>query len=304
MRDADVPLEPIPVEGEVAEMAFILTNGLSFRQRSRGPRLGGHTCYVFLSWHMDLEWFGGSCISRSRTEWSTLDTGGEKGHTWPSCTSDLRILELRPSCQWPCIAVVYLGTGATLQLPVTSRPCVAKTLSELTDVASMINLASFLLRFSEYPRFSSWGIRMVRALVSWFKSIAVSQRAQDRTQREATEKEDGDTKGALTKIEEELCSCRWTSFWWLDLTSSGHEEPAPLVHPQDRFRARVAKHFLLVTLMSLNAGCGPVMQKYQEPSEHVVPSLNSVVLSEKPVAERSTLVVTFALTGSQNIRNW
>ena len=57
--------------------------------------------------------------------------------------------------------------------------------------------------------------------------------------------------------------------------------------PQVKYRARVAKHFLLVTLMSLNAVYGSVIDSYQEEGvEQRSPLLNSISLTEEEVKVR------------------
>ena len=45
------------------------------------------------------------------------------------------------------------------------------------------------------------------------------------------------------------------------------KKPCSLCNPQDKHRARVAKNFLLVTLMSLNAGYGSLIEDYQRKPE-------------------------------------
>ena len=77
---------------------------------------------------------------------------------------------------------------------------------------------------------------------------------------------------------------------WM-LSAAVMTKPTPLMQPQDRLRARIAKIFLLVTLMSLNAGCGPMIQNCQQLlaggaglCPHI---LNAVALSEEQRNERS-----------------
>ena len=58
--------------------------------------------------------------------------------------------------------------------------------------------------------------------------------------------------------------------------------------PRDKVRTRVAKNFLLVTLMSLNTGYGALLERYQrEGGDTELPTLNSVTLTEEGVRGHS-----------------
>ena len=63
-------------------------------------------------------------------------------------------------------------------------------------------------------------------------------------------------------------------------------KPCSLQNPQDKLRARVAKNFLLVTLMSLNAGYGPLIESHQQHAEGEglhLPTVNSITLTDDQV---------------------
>ena len=52
--------------------------------------------------------------------------------------------------------------------------------------------------------------------------------------------------------------------------------------PRDKVKARVAKNFLLVTLMSLNVGCESLIEDYQrEGIDPDLPTLSSVTLTDE-----------------------
>ena len=71
------------------------------------------------------------------------------------------------------------------------------------------------------------------------------------------------------------------------------QKPCSLELPQDKFRARVAKNFLLVTVMSLDAGYGPLIEDYQpEPNDTGLnsPALNSVSLTGDELQDRHDLL--------------
>ena len=58
-------------------------------------------------------------------------------------------------------------------------------------------------------------------------------------------------------------------------------QPCELL-PHEKFRARVVKNFLLVTLMSLNIGYGSIIENYQrEEVDPCPPVLNSITLTEE-----------------------
>ena len=59
------------------------------------------------------------------------------------------------------------------------------------------------------------------------------------------------------------------------------KKPCELL-PHEKFRARVAKNFLLVTLVSLNVGYGSLIENYQrEEADPCPPVLNSIILTEE-----------------------
>ena len=66
-------------------------------------------------------------------------------------------------------------------------------------------------------------------------------------------------------------------------------KPCPLHQPHDKLRARVAKNFLLVTLMSLNAGYGPLIERCQQQTNDAglsPPLVSPVALSDEQVRDR------------------
>ena len=71
------------------------------------------------------------------------------------------------------------------------------------------------------------------------------------------------------------------------------KKPYSLQQPQDKLRARVAKNFLLVTLMSLNVGYGSLIEDYQrELADMGLNPLvsNSFSLTEEEAQERCELM--------------
>ena len=67
------------------------------------------------------------------------------------------------------------------------------------------------------------------------------------------------------------------------------KKPRAFQNPEDKPRARVAKNFLLATLMSLNVGRGSLIEDYQrEPEEAGLNprALNSILLTEEQAPKR------------------
>ena len=57
--------------------------------------------------------------------------------------------------------------------------------------------------------------------------------------------------------------------------------------PREKFQARLAKSFLLVTLTSLNIGYGSLIEEYQrEEADPGPPILNSLTLTEEEAQTR------------------